>query len=201
MTHLALVVFFFAELLVVFGALAAHKEKFFTVSEMQSRGIKTGLPFAMHLGMWGDFLLISPLVALMTFYYSGFWTHNEFVLSCAGAVIVSAVLHYLYTKIEIPESHVVNGTLTKAGCFHFLYVILVFTILNLFYFFTPSLGYQFFVLASVLILIHVLVSNHVIWEIIRPAWYSKSHFKDSLFILSMIVLIALLAWRCYALFA
>ena len=170
------------EFLVLAGAVLAHKDKFFTVSQMREKGIAQGLPFIAHGGMWADLLIVSPLTAVIVSSFYSEWSQSQWVVALALGFAVSTILHYIYTKIEIPESHVYGGSLTPAGWVHWAYMSVIVTVFVLLYFFTPSLSYIFFVIASVLLCLHVLISNHVILEIARPSWYGKSHFKDSLFI-------------------
>ncbi len=176
------------------------KNNFLTEAQMKGRGITQGLPFLAHGGMWGDFFIISPIVFCIVCTYSCLWRPEQILFSVIVGIIASAILHHFYLLIETPESHVENGYLTLSGWIHFLYVIVVFSVLVLFYFFTPGMQYTHFIVASIFIIFHVLVSNHLILEIIQPRWYGKSHFKDSLFILTFVTLVAVLAWRCYLIF-
>ena len=195
-----ILVLLFAEFLVILGAVLAYRDNFFSVSQMQKRGITQGLPFSMHAGMWGDLLVISPMVAWIISSDFKVWSISEWTISIGLGFFVSSILHNLYEKIEIPESHVQGNRLTKAGWVHFLYVALMFTALILFYFFTPAISYVTFTIFSVLLTLHVIFANHILLEIMMPKWYGKHHFKDSLFVLSVVATVTLLAWRFYAIF-
>ena len=201
MNSLFLFVLIFAELLVVLGAWYAYRDHFLTVREMQREGVTQGLPFLAHAGMWGDFFLVSPLIAYILLIYAPYWDIRQYGVAFIVGLSTSAGLHYLYTKIEIPESHVRSGRLTRAGWVHFVYMTGAMMVLCLYYFCTPTLSYLSFIVTSVLIMVHVLLSNHIVLEIVRPSWYGKHHYKDSLFVLVTFCLILFLAWRCYSIFA
>ena len=189
-----------AEFGVLVGAWCAHRDRFFSVSEMLGRGIPQGLPFADHAGMWGDLLIVSPIIAFIAAQYSSDWSLRDYVMAGVSALVTTAIMHLLYTKIDFPESHTQNGRLTKAGWIHFAYMAFVLEYLILFYFHTQGVSLHVFYIISGLLVFHQVMSNHIILEIMRPKWYGKSHFKDSLFILSTLAVVALMVWRYYAFF-
>jgi hypothetical protein len=83
--RLGVVALVFLEALVLAQALFAYQEGFLIASQMLQKGVKSGLPFLWHFGMWGDILLISPLSALIVAYYSKQWTPPRWpCYACSG---------------------------------------------------------------------------------------------------------------------
>jgi hypothetical protein len=109
------------QLLIVAQAFMAYRINMLTVRHMTERRYEDeGLPFINHMGMWGDFLAISYLVATLADRYWHEWTLPESISSllksfCWSAAITS-VAHTWYAKGSRlrPEAHAIEGKRTGA---------------------------------------------------------------------------------------
>src|SRR5262245_65403999 len=84
----------------------AWADGFLTVPDMQARGYETGLPLMWHFGVWGDVLLISPLASLIVGRYAVQWRASQISVVMALAVLITLLLGWFYTTVNIPGSHV-----------------------------------------------------------------------------------------------
>lgn len=130
---------------------------------------RTGLPFLAHGGMWGDALLISPLVAAVVAYSGGQWSWKRVAVAVLVGLAASFAMHETYQRIPWPEAHVYSRHLTEAGWVHLVYMAAVIAALLLYYFdaqYTPLMW-----LVSAFLVLHIAVGNHVVLGLVRPAWY------------------------------
>lgn len=178
----AAITFACLETLVVLQGIAAYRDGFFTPDQMLSRGVAHGLPFAWHLAMWGDLLVISPLAAYAVGRYSNTWRLDVLMWSVAIGVVASTGLHLIYIQSSFPEAHVQNHALTAAGWLHAIYMAAAVAILAQFLFFTPEVPAAFLWAISVLIVLHVFVGNHMLLGLIKLRmplpWYSPQPLKS-----------------------
>lgn len=165
----------FANALLAFEGLIALQgwlawgEGFLTPRQLQlMRGTK-GLPFLAHGGMWGDALIISPLVALIVAYYGTKWSPVEVTVAMLVGLVSSFAMHETYRKIPWPEAHVRHGYLTDAGWAHLVYMAAAFAVILLYFFHAPYTPWMWAV--SALLIVHVTVGTHVVLGLLRPAWY------------------------------
>ena len=161
-------------LLVFLGAVAlqglfAHYDDFFTPKQML-RHVPRGLPFVAHGGMWGDVLIISPLVAVIVEQYSSQWSFKGVVLAILAGLVVSVLMHEIYKAGLIPEAHVQYGHLTSAGWVHFGYMAAALAVLILYFLDTEYTPYMWVV--SILLIFHTAIGNHVPLGLVQPDWYS-----------------------------
>jgi hypothetical protein len=137
----------FFEALVLLGGYLAYRDNFLTARQMvRNKGITNGLPFLAHGGMWGDFFLISPLLAIIVSRYATQWSGLQMFGSFLLGFFISFIMHEQYKKIEIPESHVYGGKTTKAGEAHKLYMIIALSIIILFFFCTRDVPKEFIII-------------------------------------------------------
>jgi hypothetical protein len=171
----AVISFFILDGLVIAQALLAHQDRFFTVAEMQSRGIREGLPFIWHFGMWGDLLVISGLSAYLICRYGRTWKPHLVCASLAAGLLAAALMSWWYTYSNVPETHVQNGSLTWAGYVHAVYMGLAIAVFTQALLFTESISSKVIRVVCAVLFIHVLFGTHMILgaiKLIHPLpWY------------------------------
>lgn len=154
---------------VALQGLFAYYDGFFWPSQML-RKVSRGLPFFAHGGMWGDVIIISPLVAIIVERYSPQWSFREIVLAILVGLIVSFAMHETYKAGTFPEAHVQYGHLTSAGWVHFGYMAAALAVLGLYYLDAEYTPYMWVV--SALLIIHTAIGTHVVLGLAQPDWYS-----------------------------
>jgi hypothetical protein len=174
-TAYAVIAFLILESLVVAQALLAYQDRFLTVAEMQSRGVREGLPFVAHLGMWCDLLLISGLSAYLISRYAHTWKLRWASLSLLAGILSASVMSYLYTYSSVPETHIQNHGLTIAGYVHLTYMALTIAVFTQFLLFTETASLRIIRIVCALLFIHVIFGTHMVLgaiKLIQPLdWY------------------------------
>lgn len=200
---LASVIGFLSQGLVLLQAWCAFRDRFLTVEQMKNRGFVKGLPFLAHLGMWGDALVISPLLSVIAAGYSEQWSLKEWLVALAAGFAMSFGMHWGYRKAKMPESHMHDGKLTKAGWMHFVYMGEAFAELFLFYFCTKGISHPFLILTSILLAAHMFAGTHMILgillirRILSPSWYGGRPLQSWPGWATNIAVWILLGGRCY----
>lgn len=178
------VAFVSLEFLVLVQALLAHRDHFLTVWEMQSQGISEGLPFVWHLGMWSDFLLISPLVAILIVRYAERWTLSKILSSTVIGLLAAIGMSWVYSLGNIAETHIHIHQLTGAGYVHALYMTATITSFILFYVFTPYPSGRLLLWVSCTLIAHLLLGTHIVLGVINQfvdlSWYPDSPIRSPL---------------------
>src|SRR5712664_4952930 len=90
----AAIAFTSLECLVAIQALSAYRDRFFTATQMQDRGVEQGLPFVWHFAMWSDLLIISSVAAYMIGQYFRRWQLRWILVSFAIGAISAAALSW-----------------------------------------------------------------------------------------------------------
>jgi len=132
---------------------------------------KKGIPFLCHEGMWGDFFLISPLVAVIFSHYCIFWSFGRILSAVILGTIVSCGMHISYQTIPWAEAHVQDGKLTVAGKILSVYMTIAIAVFILFYFATPNVDHRLLWIVSALLIVHTILGTHVVLGIVKPKWY------------------------------
>lgn len=176
--------FIFLEFLILTQAVLSYQGHFLTVYQMQSIHVLHGLPFLWHFGMWGDFFIISPIVAYLVRNYLNQWRCSSVLLSLIMGSISASFLGWLYTLSIIPEAHMLNHHLTSAGIIHLLYMAVVVTIFLEFFLFTPSVSSSDLIVVSSLVIFHVFLGTHMALGILQFCigldWYPGDPLKSSI---------------------
>jgi hypothetical protein len=193
------VVFLILEALVVVQVILADRDSFLTVSEMCRRGIVQGLPFVWHFGMWGDVLVVSPLVATVVARYSQGWTPFSIFAATATGCLAAIGMASVYSLSDMPQAHVLYHHTTPAGYVHILYMGLALTVFILMYFNTAQISHSFLLWANVLILIHLLYGTHMVLGatafFVELPWYNDRPLRSPLGWLTILLLSGGLCWR------
>src|ERR1035441_4109578 len=193
------IVFVCLEIGVLIQAVLAYRDHFLTASQMESIHVARGLPFLWHLGMWGDFFIISPIAAYLTRQYGSQWRPRSVLISLAVGVTAASLLGWLYTFSAMPEAHVQTHHLTGAGVIHQCYMAAVVSVLVEFFIFTPSVSLRVLRVVSVLVMFHLVLGTHIALGVLNAFeplhWYSGEPLK-SIFAYATITTVAFaLLWR------
>ncbi len=192
-------VFIFLESIVLAQAVLSYKDHFLTVYQMQKVHVIHGLPFLWHFGMWGDFFIISPIVAYLVRHYFDQWRFRSLLLSLTLGCISAILLGWLYTLSTIPEAHMQNHHLTAAGVVHLLYMSVAVSIFLEFFLFTPSVSSTVLKVVSSLVVFHVFLGTHmalgILKSIISLDWYPGEPLKSIVGYLTIISIGTTLFWR------
>jgi hypothetical protein len=187
------------ECLVGVQGLLAYQDRFLTVAEMQQRGITQGLPFIWHFGMWGDFLIISPLAGYVIGRYSDRWTLGPILISLVIGLILALSFSWLYTLSDVPEAHVQNHHLTSAGVVHLLYMAIALAVFTQFFFFTENISVRVLRAVSVLLFVHVFFGTHMALGILKViyhfGWYSTQPLASIFGWITVGTVLLGLVWR------
>ncbi|MCX6715891.1 MAG: hypothetical protein NT077_02615 [Candidatus Taylorbacteria bacterium] len=175
---------------------------------MKARSIQQGLPFIAHGGMWGDLLIITPLMGVIVSTYGGGWTLPQ-VLSCVAlGMIVSVAMHLSYLQGTFPESHIdqriineadgrrVQDTLSGAGRIHVVYMAAMLAIIFLFYFASKSVSVPDAINAQLLLSVHIIMGTHIPLGLWNPKWYGRR--PDLTAYVTVTVVAVFIAWRTFA---
>lgn len=182
-------------MVVLFGGACSWADGLLTWDQMQKTYPKGGLPFVWHLGMWGDLLILSPLLGYMVGQYGHLWSGGNIVNAYVAATIASIGMHYTYTKSAMPEAHVINHSLTAAGYVHLVYMAGALAIIFLFYFATPHPEPRFAIMASVLLTVHMIFGTHVVLGLFAPEWFPGRPLSNPATYVVILGCALSLAWR------
>ncbi len=194
-------------LLVGFALIAAQawlasRDGWLTLKQMLKHH-SAGLPFEAHISMLED-ISLTILLADLVYIYGSNWTHGDTLRAFLIAGIISAFLHYTYTRSSFPEAHVRNHRLTTTGWFHAVYMAGALTILTLFYF--PShVHYEgasdrfLMTFTSVFLCFHVFCATHIPLSLFNLSWFPEKPLKNPMTWITLVAAWSFLAWRTYIL--
>ncbi len=155
--------FVLLEVAIIAQGVCAWKTKFFTRNQGKKYGTASEkfLPFVEHGGMYGDFIIVSPMIAWIIVSFATLWHLEAIILVGIGVTLVGLIPVLLWAKESVKEPAVWNkgGKVSLAGWIHLVYMSVATTVFVLFYFFTPielisSLAAKNI---SVLLIVHVLL--------------------------------------------
>jgi hypothetical protein len=127
--------FIFLELLVLLQGFTSYKNQFFSMKQVRCAGHEIGLPFASHVGMWLDLVLISFLAAYTAKVYHQEWSLLAITVSVLVSTTLTLAIHWFYAKNSgaIPACHVIKGKNTFAGWLHGIYMAISLSVFLLFF--------------------------------------------------------------------
>ena len=191
-------VFIALESLVLIQAILAFRNHFLTVNQMQDVHMN-GLPFLWHFGMWGDFFIVSPVVAYLVRHHLYQWRWRSVMFSFTVGSISAILLGWLYTLSAIPEAHMLNHHLTAAGVIHLLYMTISVTIFLEYLLFTSHVSASELKVVSSLVIFHVLLGTHMALGILQLFmvldWYPGEPLKSSIGYLTILTITTALLLR------
>ena len=123
----------FLNLLVILQGIFSYLDGYLTQRQLKRNGV-VGYSFLEHGGMWGDFFLTSPAVAMVgTKYAYSYWSARGLLYLCISTVFTFA-MGYAYNNIDLkPEAHTHHGKTTAAGWVHGLYAAVTLWVFMMFY--------------------------------------------------------------------
>jgi hypothetical protein len=187
------------ELLLLLQAAISYSDHFFSVTQMRQYGFSQGLPFLWHFGMWGDAVVISPLVALVVGRYSYEWKWKTLFYAALTATLVTILYGWIFTLSDYPEAHVQHHRLTTAGIIHLIYMLPTLTVFLIFFLATNRVSKRFAITVSVIIVLHVFVGTHMVLGIINwlyPLdWFPGQPLRSMTGWITILVLALILTWR------
>jgi len=189
----------FGLLMVLFQVVCADGDNFLTVRQMQlTRGLKKGLPLMWHAGIWGDFVILTPLLTYIVARYGDQWLMPDIILASAIGVAILLPLGWTWivsAKNGTPEAHTHDGKMTAAGFFHAIYFIAAIAIILLTYFHTVISQTAASTIA-IFLGIHVVYGTHIVLGLMAPPWYPDRPHKNPVTWIIILVCWAALIWRC-----
>lgn len=160
-----------------------YRNKTLTPQQFFSKytSVAEGRPFVWHGGLWGDIFLLTPLFAYIVARFSTTWAVNDFLLVFSISILMSGILHWIYSSTPFPDSLAWKTEgLTIAGWFHFVYMTFAFTVLGLFYLFTPEPEFIVSLLVGLLLALHVFIGTHTFIAILNRTIFHFTKFPDRL---------------------
>ncbi|MCX6786577.1 MAG: hypothetical protein NTU85_02035 [Candidatus Kaiserbacteria bacterium] len=155
--------------------LFAWSGNLFTEKQMLKHHGPQGLVFIYHGGIWGDVIIISPLVAAIVECCGSEWLLRQKITALIVGFVASVAMHQMYTKIPWPDA-LMN---TKAWIIHMLYTALAIAAFFLYFIWAPFTPWMW--LVSGFIVIHVAVGNHAVLGLLHISRYPGKPFTDSFF--------------------
>jgi len=135
------------------------------------------LPFMNHGGMWGDFFIISPLIAWIIPAFSRKWGEGEMVICFIVALLIGAGMFKMWTdgSREAWDPFGQDGRATANGWIHFGYMVFCLTVVLLFYFGTAGTTGVERGIVTLALFVHVVIGvlqpEFYVWgEIARGRW-------------------------------
>lgn len=197
--------------LVILEGVLTYIAGMFSPRQMIAGGHPQGLPWIMRFGAsWGDFFIITPMTTIMLCGHGSQWHLGEHWLLITIVWVINVAMHKFWSASAFPDSLCWNGILSLAGWLHFVYTGIAFTVIVLFYFWTKNINPTLLIAASVAIVVHVAIGNHLLlslynllaesapvsWGLKTLSWWTANKFKDPTTIATIIGISALLYWRC-----
>ena len=165
---------------------------------MQNRGFPQGIPLIAHAGVWGDLIVLTPLLAGIVGMYGNRWDAGDMLIAIAIGAAVTVGMGFLWVngaKNGLPEAHTYDGILTAAGLIHAFYMALAIAIIILFFFFS-DISQGAATIVALVLAIHVVYGTHIVLGLIGPTWYPARPHKELFTWIVILSTWGLLAWRC-----
>lgn len=186
--------------LVLLGGLAAYRNGFLTVGQMEEQNIWKGLPFVWHFGMWGDFLIMTPLLAIVIGGFHKQWGSLQIIAALIVSFVATFQMHELWKKDLMQQAHIRYGQLTPAGWINVLYMTMALAIILLF-FFATTVSPKVMLWVSAVLTVYLLFGTHIVLGLIGPRWFPQRPQEQLVSWLSVILPAAAMfgrtAWLWY----
>ena len=188
-------------LFVLFQAILALHDGYFTQTQMKELGVTNGYSFFEHGGMWADVFIIVPAVAYITTNYRLAYTSWYSIVIFVVTLIVISAIGYGYSigektlpDVLRPDAYVHNGKTTPAGWVHLSFALAAIYIFVMFYLtpLDPSASQRDITIISLLLTVFFYLGIRKfspLWEFSNLA---KVQFAGSCFALWMVTAIRLL---------
>lgn len=127
----------FLNLLVLAEAWFAWRDGYLLMSQVRysvPEGMKVAV-FAEHAGMWGDFFIVSPIVAYILSVYGARWEIRQLLTTFGCAAVTGLALAITWTEANhhLYESMARGGYVTVTGVIHMVYMVISLTAIAMYY--------------------------------------------------------------------
>ncbi|MEO6536889.1 MAG: hypothetical protein ABIT47_04305 [Candidatus Paceibacterota bacterium] len=151
-----------------------------------------------HGGMWGDLIIVSPLVAAVTTIGLPYWLHNEWAVSgglISVVLTVAMILMWSASSKNLDDAFMRDTLLKPCGAVHAVYMFFAISVLILFYWFTPvtAATWHWRYIASLLLAVHVILGI-IIPDIVTNGRVGRNTWLTTL---GAWAVIAVSYWRPY----
>lgn len=183
--------------LILGEVLFASVDSFLTVAQMRTRGLTNGIPLLGHGGIWSDALMLTPMLAIITYKYANQWSTKSILLMVIVSLVITRLMCAIWIKsgYAMPESLTHDGMLTIAGWLHAVYMLGALAIILLFYFATSCLTSTPVIIVSLILAAHVVIASHIPLSLIGPDWYNSRNYRDLSTWTMVIMIWGTLTWR------
>lgn len=189
-------------LLAVFGeAYFANEDSFLTVAQMRAKGFQRGIPLLAHAGVWGDLIILTPLLSVLIGLHGNLWSASDIAVASAIGVVITIGMGFLWVKGAengLPESLTHGGAMTIAGYIHAVYMAAALAIIVLFFFYSGA-SREAAMVVSVVLAIHVIYGTHIALGLYAPSWYPDRPHNQLVTWITVLVCWGALIWRCVTL--
>ena len=153
------------------------------------------LTFWGHGGMWGDFLIIAPVVAYLLATHATSWPLWAFAIIFFAAAVSGAVLlvPLLEDSKQVASALARDGLLPLAGAMHYLFYTVALSVVAAYYFLTPRKD----VSATEIAIVTVAVMVHWALGVLQPPYavHGYIHLPAWLMTVGVCIALGVLAWR------
>ncbi len=163
-----------------------------TPGQMERRwpGVKH-LPLMRHWGIILDFILVSPLLAGLLASYSQAWVRKHIGVAIILAAILGGMMFRSWngSSKDVYDSFARNGTALLNGWVHYIYMVIALTVILMFYYSTPRVGFGAATGVTLLLLLHVAVG------MFQPRMYAWHYIdKKTTQQFFIVVLLLIVSW-------
>ncbi len=196
-TSLFVGILVFMNILVIMEGLFAHGDGLFWPRQIvQHYHQEEGMPFICHGGMWGDFLIVSLIVAWTIARHCSEWVPQHVLVMGLIMTSFTVAAHLLWMHNPNPDCLAWKGSLTKAGKIHLVYMTSGMAMVGMFYFHSRITSGELYTV-SVLLSIHAFIANHKVLDIVKPYWWHRNFVADFMNWISIAAYIVPIWWRTW----
>lgn len=168
-----------------FGAIAASSVHMLTRGQMMLHGIKKGMPYLYHFGMWNDVVTVHPFLAFMVALCWAQWTQGWWALVMAVLAAASLWVSWWQNREWVKDVNIVQahselaadkihstGKMSVVAWVHIPHMAIILTVICMSIIWTVK-GDVPWKLASggvCLLAAHVLIGQHWPLRLCKPWW-------------------------------
>lgn len=133
------------------------------------------IPYVWHGGVWADWTIITA-VCYIAGRYANYWNGHDIMVCIAVSAVLSAAMHLAYCHMQPILGHIVDprfkglASLTIGGWLHAVYFIWIFSIILLFYLYTPG---------APRLAMSLALTAFVPLAVMQPGWYTAKIVYDT----------------------
>ncbi len=200
------------EFLVLAQGFLAGINGFLTPKDMrEERGIRIGLPFLGHGGMYGDFFIVTPIICCLISRYAQVFTEGKFpgTNPFLGAALIALVVTIVANAVWVLNSkepggsgvHADSGRLTAAGMFHAIYMVIALPVLICYYFHVPNSNIPVWevVTISIALAFHSFIGFWHPWpKVFKSKWWGGSLWSGTWETVIIWIALSCVTWNIVA---